>query len=170
MQPVIIYLVGQISADPRTYEWRQNIISWVEDVLDSKEEYWGLLQVIDPCGNTFNKSLITNHKNDEKNFSALAKETMPLAMLPALDLGYVKRSTMAIVNMNHYTPSRPILGSYFELAWYYALYPDKPVIGIFETDPKKDYQCNHPFVQAAVDIWVHSEQEAMDVITKQCFC
>jgi len=167
MQPVVIYLVGQISADPRSYEWRLNISNWVDDVVEARELP---LQIIDPCANLFNLSLIKNHKGDEKNFSSTAHETMPLKMLPALDLGYVRRSTMCIANMNHWTPTRPILGSYFELAWYYALYPDKPVIGIFEGNPEQDYQCNHPFVQASVDVWVKNEYEAMDLIVKQCFC
>lgn len=170
MQPVIMYLVGQISADPRSYEWRINISTWIEDLIDQKEEYTNLIEIIDPCANSFNRNLMENHKDDEKNFSTLAHKTMPLSMLPALDLGYVRRSTMGIANMNHWTPSRPILGSYFELAWYYALYPDKPVIGIFDGDIEKNYQCNHPFVQAAVDVWVKNEYEAMDIITKQCFC
>jgi hypothetical protein len=169
MQPVVIYLVGQISSDPRSYQWRKNVLNWVDDA-NTKPEYKGNISAIDPCANNFNLTLIKNHKNDEANFSKLAHETMPLNMLPALDLGYVRRSTMCIANMNHWSPTRPILGSYFELAWYYALYPDKPVIAIFEGIPEKDYQCNHPFVQAAVDVWVKNEYEAMDLIVKQCFC
>ncbi len=54
---------------------------------------------------------------------------------------------------------KPILGSFFELAWYYTM-PEKTVIGIFDGDPNEAIQCKHPFVQEAVTTWVKTPKEA----------
>ena len=68
---------------------------------------------------------------------------------------------MAVVNMNHYDVNKPMLGSFFELGWYYTM-PEKTVIG-FAKD-LNDYQVQHPFVQQAVTVWCGDEYEAADII------
>jgi len=45
------------------------------------------------------------------------KKSFGIDILPAKDYTYCKRSTMAIVNMNQYDPDKPLLGSFFELAY-----------------------------------------------------
>ena len=162
-----IYLVGQISSNPQSYEWRKRLYEYLINMENYAKDY---ITLLDPCKNSMNLNLIKQNKNDEKSFTDRANDYNSMNILAALDAGYVKESTICFANMNHFTPSRPIIGSFFELAFYYHNYPDKPVIGIFEGDPTKDYQCNHPFVQAAIDVWVKNENEAMDLIIKQCFC
>ena len=61
--------------------------------------------------------------------------------------------------MNHYDPKKPVIGTMFELAWYYQN-PVKTVIGIFDGNPAEDVICNHPFVRQSVDIWVKDEWQA----------
>lgn len=162
-----IYLVGQISSDPRSYDWRLNLH---KHLIIQTNEMFNNIFLLDPCRNSMNLGLIKTAKNDEELFtkSAIAQKT--LEILPSLDAGYVKESTICFANMNHFTPERPIIGSYFELAWYYHLYPDKPVIGIFDGDPMEHYHTKHPFVQAAIHTWVISELDALNLIIKQCFC
>ena len=70
---------------------------------------------------------------------------------------------MAIVNMNHYDKNKPMLGSFFELGWYYTM-PGKTVIGFAED--LMDYQVRHPFVQQAVTVWCHNEYEAAAILEK----
>jgi hypothetical protein len=161
--------MGQISSDPRTYQWREEVRKWVLYTEDFYKQYEGKIEIIDPCENMFNQSLIKAHSSDEKSFHDLALLSMPLGILPPLDLGYVKRSTMGLVNLNHYSPDRQIIGSYFELAWYYGMFPDKPVIGIFDGLPEEHYHCSHPFIKASVHHWTKNVTEAMNTILKQCF-
>lgn len=146
----MIYLVGQISPKHEvTYQWRRNI----------QDEFEGDLNIffIDPCANAFNKKVL-----EEKEY-AVSKERRVNAIdvLPAKDYTFCKRSSMAVVNMNHYDPVKPMLGSFFELGWYFTM-PEKTVIGFAED--LSDYQVQHPFVQQAVTTWCHNEYEAAAII------
>jgi len=63
--------------------------------------------------------------------------------------------------MNHYDKNKPMLGSFFELGWYFTM-PEKTVIGFAED--LNDYQIQHPFVQQAVTVWCKDEYEAADIV------
>jgi len=148
----LIYLVGQISPKfEETYRWRRNL----EDGFKGRSD----IQFINPCSNPFNKKTL-----EEREY-AVSKERRVEAIdvLVPKDYTFCKRSSMAIVNMNHYDVSKPMLGSYFELGWYYTM-PEKTVIG-FAKD-LSDYQIQHPFVQQAVTTWCKDEYEAAAIIEK----
>ena len=146
----LIYLVGQISPKYEvTYQWRKNL----EDQFKDSEE----IKFINPCNNPFNRKVL-----EEKEY-AVSKERRVNAIdvLPAKDYTFCKRSSMAIVNMNHYDPKKPLLGSYFELSWYFTM-PEKTVIGFAED--LDDYECQHPFVQQTVTTWCNNEYEAASIV------
>ena len=148
----LIYLVGQISPKFEvTYQWRRNMI---EQFLAIPE-----IEFINPCANPFNKKVL-----EEKEYAVSRKRRVnAIDVLPAKDYTFCKRSSMAVVNMNHYDVAKPMLGSFFELSWYYTM-PEKTVIG-FAKD-LNDYQVQHPFVQQAVTTWCHNEIEAAAIIEK----
>ena len=161
-----IYLVGQISSNPRSYEWRMNL---QKHLLIQDPFIANSISLLDPCKNSMNLSLIKQNKNDEGAFNSQAFKENSMNILTPLDAGYVRESTIGFANMNHFTPERPIIGSYFELAFYYHDYPWKPVIGIFDGNPKEAYHTSHPFVQASIHAWVQNEIDALNLIIKQCF-
>lgn len=145
-----IYLVGQISPKfEETYLWRKRVT----------EKLSGGFNIIDPCSNPFNKNSLK-----EKQY-AITKENREFGMdlLVPKDLSYVQRSNIAIVNLTQYDPSKPLLGSFFELAWYY-MYPEKAVIAFAKN--LTDYQCQHPFVRKAVNTWCHDEEQACYLVEK----
>ena len=147
-----IYLVGQISVDvPESYEWRKN----VRRVFGTNRSF----EIIDPCNNGFNQEVLKLSGQDSDR--SRVYRTKGINLLVPKDRSYVERSTMGIANMNYYDSKKLIVGSFFELAWYYDS-PEKSVIGIFNGDPTKDFVCNHPFVKRAVDIWVKDEWEACE--------
>jgi hypothetical protein len=150
----LIYLVGQISPKFEvTYQWRKN----VENKFWESEE----IKFINPCNNPFNKKVL-----EEKEYAVSQERRVDaIDVLPAKDYTFCKRSTMAIVNMNHYDPAKPLLGSYFELSWYFTM-PEKTVIGFAED--LNDYECQHPFVQQTVTTWCRDEYEAAAIV-KQYF-
>lgn len=162
-----IYLVGQISSNPDSYQWRLNL-QW--HLKEYDERVQSSISLIDPCKNSMNLGLIKEAKHDESKFNDNAFNHLSMSILAPLDAGYVKESTVCIANLNHFTPERPIIGSYFELAWYYYNFPHKPVIGVLNGNPQEFYHTKHPFVQAAVHVWVTNEKQALDLIVKQCFC
>ena len=148
----IFYLVGQISPKyPISYDWRNKIEKTFEDEPE--------IQFINPCSNQFNKKVL------EKRKYAVTKEkrSFGIDLLPPKDYTFVLRSTGAVVNMNQYDPDKPLLGSFFELAWYFA-HPEKAVIAFAED--LNDYQCQHPFVQQAVNVWCDNEEEAAYLLQK----
>ncbi|MHA1815976.1 MAG: hypothetical protein ACTSX1_08225 [Candidatus Heimdallarchaeaceae archaeon] len=146
------YLVGQISPKFEvTYEWRKKIELHFAENDD--------IGFINPCRNPFNKKVL------EKKSYAVTKEkrSFGIDLLPSKDYTFVKRSNGAIVNMNQYDPDKPLIGSFFELAWYFK-HPWKSVIAF--ADDLDDYQCQHPFVQQAVTTWCRDEAEACYLLEK----
>ena len=148
----IAYLVGQISpVSPESYKWRQDIKNHFE--FNSNIEF------IDPCNNAFNKKGLAKKK------SAVTREkrSFGIDLLVPKDRSFVKRSTIAMVNMNHFDPEKPLLGSFFELAGYFDS-PEKSVIAL--SDDLLSYQCQHPFVQQAVTTWCRDTAEACYLVEK----
>ena len=147
-----IYLVGQISPKYEiTYLWRK----YVRDYFKYDEDKF----IIDPCANPFNRKGLQSKEYAVQR----EKSTVGIELLPSKDLTYVKTSNIALVNMNQYDMDKPLLGSYFELAWYY-MHPEKSVIAF--ADDLDDYQCKHPFVQQAVTVWCNNSEEACDLVAE----
>lgn len=151
----LCYLVGQISPKfPETYDWRR----YVRKEMRGCDEEIGF---IDPCANPFNQKVLKQKRYavDTTN----QKRSFGIDVLPHKDYTFVLESDMAIVNMNQYDPDKPLLGSFFELAWYFAE-PEKTVIGF--ADDLDSYLCQHPFVQGAVSVWVNDVVDAVYLLKK----
>jgi len=185
-----IYLAGQMSENYETFLWRKKIeryifhlprkinkkieiinpfrnkrsIDYFVKQYNNDEERVplddsGYVMVVDPVWNERNVSHFIKHGKKESN----------IEIVPIQDAGYIKESNMCIINLNHYTPERPIIGSFFELSLYCFKYPDKPVIAIFDGDISNDYICSYPFVDHAVHTWVENEIEAIELIKDSYF-
>ena len=153
----VIYLIGQISSNHDvTYEWRKDIRNFFK-----YEDHQ--FEIIDPCNNEFNTHC-KDYKNIDPHRLNLYK-TKGIGLLVPKDYSYVLHSTGAIANMNHYDTDKKMIGTLFELAWYYQR-PEKCVIGVFNGDPTTDEHCNHPFVREAVDIWCQDHMEAAEILKK----
>ena len=143
---ITIYLVGQISKEaPETYTWRENV-----------ERYFSIknmdIKIINPCNTNFNRAIFADEK------SPYCYEGVDI--LPSKDFNHVKESDIGIANLNIYDPDKPIVGSCFELAWYYT-FPGKTVIGICNQDNR---MIQSPFIKQAVNTWVKTEEEACDYV------
>lgn len=144
------YLVGQISPKFQvTYDWRDYVVSVAGDHFD----------FINPCANAFNKKLV-----EEKEYAVTLKtRSTGIDILPHKDLSFVLESDIALVNMTQYDPDKPLLGSFFELAWYF-MHPEKTVIAF--ADDLNSYLCQHPFVQESVSVWCGSVEESVFMLQK----
>lgn len=148
----LFYLVGQISPKfPESYLWR----AWMELQFADEPE----INFINPCANQFNKKVL------EKKKYAVTKEkrSFGIDVLPPKDRSFVARSNGCIVNLNEYDPDKVLLGSFFELAWYFDS-PEKTVIGY--ADDLNSYICQHPFVQKTVHCWCKDQEESAYVLQK----
>lgn len=147
------YLVGQISPKFKiTYDWREYVVKQMAGYEDQ-------IGLINPCANAFNKKLV----QDGEYAVTLKTRSTGIDILPHKDYTFVLESDIAIVNMTQYDPDKPLLGSFFELAWYFA-HPEKTVIAF--ADNLDDYLCQHPFVQEAVSVWCDSVEEAVFMLQK----
>jgi len=143
-----IYLVGQISPTfSETYKWREEVKKYFSDYPN--------FRIIDPCGNAFNQKL----RLSDNNIGYIKKDG--INVLVPKDRNFVKRSSIAIANMNQYDPNKPLIGTFFELAWYYDS-PEKTVIGF--ADDMTNYLCQHPFVKSSITTWVKDHLRACDLI------
>jgi len=149
-----VYLVGQISSKaPESYLWRQRVTDELE----------GIVNINDPCMTEFNES-IKETGIDPKKYIAL---TDGIDIIVPKDRLAVAQSTIGLANMVQYDKTKPLIGSCFELAWYYDS-PEKTVIGIYDGD-RDNLLHKHPFIKAAVTTWVEDEYEACELI-KGYFC
>lgn len=152
---VIFYLIGQITSDVETYNWRKRM----RMRFDEHEK----IKLYDPCNNLFSKNTLKQSRGTVDGFKNAVKQNATSAILPVRDASFVFSSDGAVANLNIYTPDKPLIGTFFELAWY-RLCPDKTVIGIFDGDPYKAFQCYHPFVLKTIHTWVKNEEEAGDIL------
>ena len=148
-----IYLVGQISVDlPITYEWREQVRRYFRDK--------DCFHIIDPCNNGFNQSMLGKYAHLDIHRKEVYKEG-GVDILVSKDYSFVKRSTIAIADLNIYDPHKAIIGSFYELAWYY-LHPEKTVIGVYSGE--EALHTSHPFVRQSVTTWVKTHEEACKLI------
>ena len=154
----VLYLIGQITRDERTYSWRSQ-------VRRHFSQFAHYLKFFDPCNNDYSKEVLKNSDSVE-GFRKYVKNTPQFSkVLPVRDMNYVMSSDGAICNMNAYTPEKPFIGTFYELSWYMTT-PWKPVIGVFEGDYTQDLNCMHPFVQASVTTWTSSIEEACALVER----
>lgn len=152
-----IYLIGQISVDKEiTYKWRREVREIFKDLK-------GEFEMIDPCDNEFNKSSKNFNGNNSDPQRLKIYKTKGIGLIVPKDHSYVLRSTGCIANMNQYDKDKPMIGTLFELAWYYQN-PEKCVIGVFDGDPCNDVHCNHPFIKETVDVWCKDHLEAAKLL------
>jgi len=147
-----IYLCGQISvAAPESFDWRRRVREYFANRLD--------FNIIDPCMDDFNREMMEKGMEDR----AKVYKTRGIKLIVPRDRIYVTKSTIAMANLNLYDEKKPMIGTMFELAWYFDA-SDKAVIGIYSGDYTKDIYCNHPFVKRAVNVWAKDEKEASEMI------
>jgi len=150
-----VYLIGQITSHSETYEWRRRVIERFKE----HETF----RFFDPCNNMFSQSALKVSKGDVESFKKFAAWNSFSSILVPRDMSFVLNSDVAFANLNIYTKDKPLLGTFFELAWY-KMHPEKTVIGIFDGDPIESFICQHPFVRSAVHVWTRNEEEAGDIL------
>jgi hypothetical protein len=157
-----IYLIGQITQNPITYEWRKRVREYVANLPEVLRRK---VTIIDPCNNQFSRKMLEDSMNGvAKDFATNVVSNKQARLFPAIDKAYVKRySNACMFNANHYSPETPFLGTIFELAWYHDQ-NYKPVVGVYNGDVNQDYLCKHPFVQDTVHAWAENEIQALNYL------
>lgn len=149
-----IYLVGQVSyKEPDTFQWRKEVEDYVHRYGLSQR-----IEIVNPCGNRFDHQNLKTGTPTQDVCNKAGSE-----VIAAKCYNYVLRSSGAIANFNLYDRDRLIIGSFLELAWYYAN-PQKFVEGVMGKKYFDDRVFNHPMVRSAVDFWCEDHIEAIKTI------
>jgi len=157
-----IYLVGQISTNNNyTYLWRKEVREYFRKNKHLNDGF----DIIDPCYNEWNLQYVNNTSTIKTDFYNDLYNDKSINLIVPKDYTYVLRSNGCIANLNHYDLNKPVIGSLFELAWYYQC-PEKFVVGVFAGDWETDTLCSHPFVRGTVDVWCKNHLLACDLITR----
>jgi hypothetical protein len=157
MQPVSIYLMGQISIKaPETHLWRERFRSKFKDD--------GRFKVIDPCNNEFNRKLLKDCQDKTGDHCTIveALKVKGRDIIVPKDRMYAKVSDIGIVNLTSYDDTKPLIGTMFELAWYYDS-PHKTVIGFYHGKQHAIFT-GHPFIAKTVTSWVIDEMDAVEMV------
>ena len=161
---MIFYLIGQITKDKRTYDWRYNVRKHF-DFLRDVDKVQHKIKFFDPCDNMYSHEVLNNSKS-VKEFREYVKNTPQFSkILPVRDMEYVFSSDGAICNLTPFTPDKPFIGTFYELSWYMTT-PEKTVIGVYPGDYTQDLTCMHPFVQKSITTWVESTEEACELVQR----
>lgn len=155
MKANTIYLAGQITPDPKTYEWRTEVIEALKDIP--------ALTVINPCASEFDREGM-GAPCDEHGYAVTMAKDLGLDLLPHKDLDHVNTSTIIMFNLWQFDPTRQLIGTLFELAWALER-PRIMTIGIL-----RNWQTTllgkHPFVHRAIHAWVGHHLEAATLVRR----
>jgi len=172
------YLAGNISDDPRTYEWR---IDFHREV-SKRPRLDQSLCVLDPTANKFNQIIKPGQKGKKDlssinmsfdkggDFTGEEKEMLfekalkaRPGVLPKKDYGMIKICTVVIANLMYVHPQKPMIGTVFELDFCRMLMI--PVVAIVdEEDPMCKLYSRHPFMNECISERVETVVEAVELI------
>jgi len=146
-----VYLAGNISDDPRTYEWREKFIELIGDLSN--------IVVVNPCANKFNQEM-KNLASSGLDFTKKAvKKSQKL--LRAKDYQLIKICSILVVHLAYVTNDKPLVGTLQELTWARDIFYI-PVIAI--TNNVDNVYTNHPWIDECCSAKVETIEEAVQII------
>lgn len=141
-----IYLAGNISSDPATYQWRTLATELLQDNF----------AILNPAANSFNQALLRKCPDPEKFKKIAVQQSQGILLIK--DHMLVGESNIILVNMSIITPEKPLIGTLFELAWAWDY--RIPVVAIVADN----WWCKHPFTAGTFSATANTVHDACDLI------
>ncbi len=150
-----VYLAGNISHNPATYEWRENV-----EFLLREERLFHKVVIVNPCANSFNAS-IKNY--DTKQGLEFIKEAVRRSqhLLRAKDYQLIRISNAIIVDLVIGTDEKPLIGTIQELCWAKDVF-NIPVIAV--THGKETPYTTHPWIDECCSAKVETVEDAVAML------
>ena len=149
-----IYLAGNISDDPRTYQWRKDFTEMLAPEIET-----GQVKILDPTLNKFNQKLQNSEKSGMEFIKEAAKRSQKL--LRAKDYNMIRLASLMVANLGLVSPEKPLIGTVHEIVWAHDDYYI-PIIGI--TEGEENAWICHPWHQECVSAWAVDLDEAIWLI------
>jgi len=150
-----VYLAGNISDDPKTYEWREHFIELTKHIHE--------LVIVNPCGNKFNQGM----RNIEGHGVEFIKEAKKRSqhLLRAKDYKMIDICNVMIVNLELISPEKPLIGTIQELCWAHDIFyiPVIAVVGSEKSQLSNPY-VQHPWLEECISAKVETIEEAAEMI------
>jgi hypothetical protein len=140
-----IYLVGVISEDPKTHEWRKEATRLLKDKFI----------INDPTVSRFDKESLKESNEDEDRIKTFVASHQAEILLPK-SYQSVETADILLINFDLYKEGHA--GHLMELAWGYQLH--KIIVAI----KGSTYYSYHPMVRGAVHAWAGNVKEACEII------
>jgi hypothetical protein len=146
-----IYLAGNISEDPRTYEWREKFTELISE---------GNIIVVNPCASKFGQWQKNNQESSGLEFT---RESVKRSqkILRARDYQLIKICSVLIVNLELSSLEKPMVGTIQELTWARDIFY-VPVIAI--TGGVENIYTTHSWIDECCSAKVETVEEAAEMI------
>ena len=162
MRPLTIYLSGNISPNPATYQWRDNFTARMVLAGHTTPR---AIEIINPCRTRFDQELRKlKASGDMAAYDEMRASTQ--LILPKADRQSVLRSDIMVVNLELADPVHPPIGTTHELCWA-ADVPGLTVIAIIGEEP--NVWSLHPFNARCINYAVENVWEAVDTVVQYFF-
>lgn len=142
-----VYLVGPITEDPRTHQWRKEAIKKLGDKFECD----------DPCASKFDRDTLKESDGDPQKIHELVDKHQSEILLPK-SFQSVEKCDIILANFAIEPIDRPIIGSLMEIAWGYTMH--KSIIAVRGAG----YISRHPMILGCVHAWGNDLDEAMEII------
>ena len=157
---VRVYLGGNISHDPETYEWRKRFVEIVRP--------YDAIAPINPCASRYNDEMLEESRGVEITEAEGIRYTAEAqartkGLLPDKDFWLLKSCDINVVNLVLNTAGRPMIGTVFEMAWCRDIF-NIPCIGITGGADFENAYTVHPFIRRALTSEVATVEEAAALI------
>jgi len=147
MNKLKVYLVGAISEDKATHEWR----IWATKRLKDK------FDINDPAASKFDRETLKESGGDYEKMRKLVASHQAEILLPK-SYQSIERADIILVNLALEPKHRPMIGTLMEIAWAY--YAHKTIIAI----RGDNYYSKHPMIVGCIHAWGDSVDEVVAIL------
>ena len=144
-----IYLAGNISTEPKTFCWKNDLSSML---INEFEELFDF-KIFNPAITEYDKQFLSNTLNQKKK--------MKQNFFRARRYQLIKQCNLMVVNLILFDPERPMVGTIQELVWAHDLFYI-PVIAIVEND--QNVYCKHPWINECLSAKVKDVNSCKELI------
>ena len=149
-----IYLAGNISQDPDTYRWREDV-----ERLVKKERLYHKVVIVNPCANGFNRGMREVGSHGLEFIKEAKKRSQYL--LRSKDYQLIRMCNLMVVDLVIGASEKPLIGTIQELCWAKDIFKI-PVIAI--THGKNTPYTTHMWIDECCSARVNSVEEAAEMI------
>jgi len=158
-----VYLSGNISPDPATYEWRKKATDLLSRQSADRRPLFqapaNSIRIIDPTDCFFNFEM-RNKLTMQELVAFVAEHQSDVNLLCEKDYNFIVESDITFANLQLVHPDKPLIGTIAELAWAWE---HKKIVIAIQGD---NWYCKEPFIRRFVNSWVDSVEEGCDLILR----